>query len=51
MNESQDSKPILPHDIYARLPEWQKFCWRRLLQEKHLQERYDMVGYDFSFVR
>jgi hypothetical protein len=51
MNESQDGNPMLPHDIYARLPEWQRFCWRRLLQEKRLQERYNVVGYDFSFVR
>ena len=51
MNESQDSKPILPQDIYASLPEWQRFCWRRLVQEKQLPNRFDVVGYDFSFVR
>jgi len=51
MNDSQDGKPILPHDIYARLPEWQRCCWRRLVQEKQLPKRYDVVGYDFSFVR
>jgi len=51
MNESQEGKAGLPHDIYACLPKWQRMCWRRLLQEKRLQERYDVVGYDFSFVR
>jgi len=51
MYESQDSKPILPRDIYASLPEWQRFCWRRLVEEKQLQERYDVFGYDLSFVR
>jgi hypothetical protein len=51
MYESRDAEPLLPHDIWTRLPEWQRFCWRRLLREKRLRERYDGVGYDFSFVR
>ena len=51
MNQSPDSERVFAHDVYAGLPDWQKFCWRRLLREKCLQKQYDALGYDFSFVR